>query len=125
MVGMAASRKFIIDCDTGVDDAVALLMACNYGKDIEILAVTCVNGNSTVDQAVHNTLLTLGIAKKKVGYAINYFIEIFWYIHIISVNKLVVCAVAVMFTRYQCIVDAVDPSQLMTPPQMESMLLMA
>lgn len=63
---MAAKRKLIIDCDTGVDDAVAMLLAFDDSSNTEILAITCVNGNCTVDQAVHNTCLTLGVVKKMV-----------------------------------------------------------
>lgn len=37
-------RSFIIDCDTGTDDAIAL-MAAVYSPEIEILAITSVNGN--------------------------------------------------------------------------------
>lgn len=38
------SRPFIIDCDTGTDDAIALMAALGC-KDIEVLAITSVNGN--------------------------------------------------------------------------------
>ena len=37
-------RSFIIDCDTGTDDAIAL-MAALYSPEIEVLAITSVNGN--------------------------------------------------------------------------------
>ena len=37
-------RPFIIDCDTGTDDAIAL-MAALYSPEIEVLAITSVNGN--------------------------------------------------------------------------------
>ena len=37
-------RKFIIDCDTGTDDAIAIIAALGI-KDIEILGITSVNGN--------------------------------------------------------------------------------
>lgn len=37
-------RPFIIDCDTGTDDAIAILAA--YGcENMDILAITSVNGN--------------------------------------------------------------------------------
>ena len=39
-----SKRPFIIDCDTGTDDAIAILAA--YGcPDMDILAITSVNGN--------------------------------------------------------------------------------
>lgn len=37
-------RPFIIDCDTGTDDAIAILAAL-YSPEIEVKAVTSVNGN--------------------------------------------------------------------------------
>lgn len=39
-----AKRTFIIDCDTGTDDAIALIAALN-SPEIEIAAITSVNGN--------------------------------------------------------------------------------
>lgn len=37
-------RPFIIDCDTGTDDAIAIIAAL-AGEEAEVLAVTSVNGN--------------------------------------------------------------------------------
>lgn len=37
-------RPFIIDCDTGTDDAIAIIAAL-YCEDIEVKAITSVNGN--------------------------------------------------------------------------------
>ncbi|WGD41826.1 nucleoside hydrolase [Streptomyces cathayae] len=48
----------IIDCDTGVDDALALLFAVRH-PGIDLRAVTCVAGNTDVDGVVHNTLTVL------------------------------------------------------------------
>lgn len=39
-----SKRAFIIDCDTGTDDAIAILAAL-YCQDIEVAAITSVNGN--------------------------------------------------------------------------------
>lgn len=54
-----ADKKYVIfDTDMGTDDAWALLMllkAEKYLKNIEILAVTCVFGNTSVDNAIKNT----------------------------------------------------------------------
>jgi purine nucleosidase len=55
-------RKFIIDTDTGSDDAVALIMAFK-SQDIEIEAITTVAGNITLDQATDNALMTMEITK--------------------------------------------------------------
>ncbi|MFI5684420.1 nucleoside hydrolase [Streptomyces sp. NPDC051636] len=48
----------IIDCDTGVDDALALLFAVRHPA-LDLRAVTCVAGNTDVDQVVRNTLTVL------------------------------------------------------------------
>ncbi|MFK4099405.1 nucleoside hydrolase [Streptomyces sp. NPDC019531] len=48
----------IIDCDTGVDDALALLFAVRH-PGIDLRAVTCVAGNTDVDGVVRNTLTVL------------------------------------------------------------------
>lgn len=45
--------KIILDCDPGHDDVVALMLA--YGHpDVELLAVTTVVGNQTLDKVTHN-----------------------------------------------------------------------
>ncbi|MGV9989538.1 nucleoside hydrolase [Streptomyces sp. NPDC003374] len=48
----------IIDCDTGVDDALALLFAVRH-PGLDLRAVGCVAGNTDVDQVVRNTLTVL------------------------------------------------------------------
>ena len=63
------TKKYvIIDTDCGVDDAVAIMLAA-YGHKkglIKILAITCVAGNTTVDNVVRNVTLTLKLADLKV-----------------------------------------------------------
>jgi purine nucleosidase len=51
----------ILDVDTGIDDALAILYAA-ASPDVEFLACTCVMGNVMVDQAVENTLTVLELA---------------------------------------------------------------
>ncbi|MEV0176783.1 nucleoside hydrolase [Streptomyces sp. NPDC050803] len=51
----------IIDCDTGVDDALALLFAVRHPA-LDVRAVTCVAGNTDVDGVVRNTLTVLECA---------------------------------------------------------------
>jgi purine nucleosidase len=51
----------ILDVDTGVDDALALLYAC-ASPEVELIGATCVMGNVTVAQAVRNTLHVLEVA---------------------------------------------------------------
>jgi len=48
-------RNIIIDCDTGMDDAQALLLALR-SPAFNVLGVTCVNGNVTLDKVMINTL---------------------------------------------------------------------
>ncbi|ENU1226012.1 nucleoside hydrolase [Providencia rettgeri] len=56
------SKKIILDCDPGHDDAIALLLA--YGNpDIELLAVTTVAGNQTLKKVTHNALAIAEMAK--------------------------------------------------------------
>jgi purine nucleosidase len=57
----AGATRLIIDVDTGIDDALALLYAC-ASADAEILAVTCVAGNVTAQQVARNTLRVLELA---------------------------------------------------------------
>jgi len=51
----------ILDVDTGVDDAFAVLFAALH-PEINLLGITCVDGNTNVDQVVANTLKVLDAA---------------------------------------------------------------
>ncbi|GAA5022344.1 nucleoside hydrolase [Terrabacter aeriphilus] len=51
----------VLDVDTGVDDACALLLAALH-PGLDLRAVTCVGGNAPVDDVVRNTLLVLETA---------------------------------------------------------------
>ncbi len=51
----------VLDVDTGVDDACALLLAARH-PTLDLRAVTCVVGNTGLDQVVANTLLVLDTA---------------------------------------------------------------
>ncbi|MEI2730672.1 MAG: nucleoside hydrolase [Dermatophilaceae bacterium] len=48
----------VLDVDTGVDDACALLLAARH-PDLKLRAVTCVAGNAPVEDVVRNTLTVL------------------------------------------------------------------
>ena len=50
----------ILDVDTGVDDALALLLAVR-SPDLDVRAVTCVAGNTDVDQVLRNTWTRPGL----------------------------------------------------------------
>jgi purine nucleosidase len=51
----------LIDCDTGIDDALALLYAC-ASPEAEIAGVGCVAGNAELPHIVRNTLAVLELA---------------------------------------------------------------
>jgi purine nucleosidase len=51
----------VIDCDTGIDDSLALLYAC-ASPEAEILAVTCCSGNVGAAQVARNSLAVLELA---------------------------------------------------------------
>ena len=50
--------KVIIDCDVGVDDAFAIMLA-SLMENVEILAITVVHGNSNIQNCYNNTKLVL------------------------------------------------------------------
>jgi purine nucleosidase len=54
-------RKIILDCDPGHDDAVALLLA-HGNPDIELVGVTTVMGNQTLDKVTRNALSVARVA---------------------------------------------------------------
>ncbi len=51
----------VLDVDTGIDDALALLLALR-SPELRLVGVTCVAGNVTLDQVVRNTLGVLEAA---------------------------------------------------------------
>ncbi|MCW2811112.1 MAG: Pyrimidine-specific ribonucleoside hydrolase [Friedmanniella sp.] len=53
--------RILLDVDTGTDDALALLYAVAH-PDLEVLGISCVAGNSGLDQVVLNTLKVLDAA---------------------------------------------------------------
>ena len=60
-----SQKKFIIDADTGSDDAVAILMALRDPR-VEVLGVTVVSGNVPLKQGIINTLSTAELCDVKV-----------------------------------------------------------
>ena len=48
-------KKIILDCDPGHDDAVAIMLAAAH-DNIDILGITCVAGNATLDNTRKNAL---------------------------------------------------------------------
>jgi purine nucleosidase len=47
-------KKVILDVDTGVDDALGILLAIRSGE-MDVLGITTANGNVSLDQATQNT----------------------------------------------------------------------
>ena len=52
---MNQKRRIIIDCDPGHDDAVAIILAARNPK-LELLGITTVNGNQTLEKVTRNAL---------------------------------------------------------------------
>jgi len=50
--------RFILDCDTGSDDAIAIFAATAH-RGLELVAVTTVNGNVALEHVTDNTLRAL------------------------------------------------------------------
>ncbi|MDH2926727.1 nucleoside hydrolase [Lonepinella koalarum] len=55
------AQKIILDCDPGHDDAIAILLA-HGNPNIELLAITTVVGNQTIDKVSRNALAVAEIA---------------------------------------------------------------
>jgi len=54
-------HTLIIDCDPGIDDAVALMLAC-ASPELELLGVTCVAGNRPLEITADNACRVLDLA---------------------------------------------------------------
>ncbi len=54
------STKIVIDCDPGHDDAIAILLAL-ASAEVELVGVTTVAGNQTLDKTTRNALVTLEV----------------------------------------------------------------
>ncbi len=54
------AKKVIIDCDVGVDDALALILAF-HSSELDVKAVTGVNGNVPLDQVFENIQKVLSL----------------------------------------------------------------
>ncbi|XP_072043287.1 nucleoside hydrolase-like [Amphiura filiformis] len=63
MADKTDKKLMIVDCDTGVDDAHAILMAVSH-PGTHLLAITCVQGNVGVDQVCCNVGRTLDACKQ-------------------------------------------------------------
>lgn len=57
-------KQLIIDTDPGVDDAIAIALACK--ADLDILGLTTVYGNAEIDDTTRNAATILTIMKKNI-----------------------------------------------------------
>jgi len=60
-----SKRKIIIDCDPGIDDALAIFMAL-ASDELEVLGITTVAGNVDVAQVSANALSLVSLCGKKI-----------------------------------------------------------
>jgi purine nucleosidase len=58
---MPARIPLLLDVDTGIDDALALLYAC-ASPEVELVAVTCIGGNVNARRVAENTRAVLELA---------------------------------------------------------------
>ncbi len=61
----AEPRKLIIDCDPGIDDAIAIVSALQY-PGFEILGITTTFGNAPIEQATKNALRVVELSGKNI-----------------------------------------------------------
>lgn len=62
-------RKIIMDCDPGIDDAIALAYAAAHPEAFDLLAVTTVAGNQTIEKVTRNALDLTALYKLNVPVA--------------------------------------------------------
>ncbi|XP_061841144.1 pyrimidine-specific ribonucleoside hydrolase RihA-like [Nerophis lumbriciformis] len=56
-------KRLILDVDTGVDDAQAIMMAL-AAPNVEILGITCTHGNTSLQNVLKNTLRVLKVCNR-------------------------------------------------------------
>ena len=61
-----SKSKILIDCDPGHDDAVAILFAARH---LDLVGITTVHGNNTVENTTRNALATCTVYGIKVPVA--------------------------------------------------------
>jgi pyrimidine-specific ribonucleoside hydrolase len=57
-------NRVVLDVDTGIDDALALLYAVAH-PELDLGAVTCVSGNVALQQVVRNSCSVLDLAQAR------------------------------------------------------------
>ena len=61
----AQPRKVIIDCDPGIDDAMAIVLAMQY-SGFDIVGITTMFGNAYVEQATRNALTVVELSGRTI-----------------------------------------------------------
>lgn len=59
-----ARKQVIIDTDCGIDDAQAIMMAL-AAPNIEVVGVTCVFGNASVENVCQNVVRVLSVCERQ------------------------------------------------------------
>ena len=57
------SKKLLVDVDCGVDDAQAIMLAL-AAPNVDLLGITCVHGNTPLDNVCKNVLRVLQACNK-------------------------------------------------------------
>ena len=61
---MPSVQRIILDCDPGVDDAIAILLAL-ASPEIELVGITCVTGNKDLPLTARNALRSCAIVSRQ------------------------------------------------------------
>jgi inosine-uridine nucleoside N-ribohydrolase len=64
-------RNIIIDCDPGIDDVIALLLAAANEDKLNILGITTVAGNQTIEKVTYNVLGLMSFLGKDIKTAMG------------------------------------------------------
>lgn len=56
-------KKLLVDVDCGVDDAQAIMMALAV-PDVQILGITCIQGNTSIENVCKNVLRILKVCDR-------------------------------------------------------------
>lgn len=63
---MSTSRPILIDCDPGIDDAIALLLAFSMPEALDMTGLTTVAGNVSLASTSRNAMRVRGDRKSVV-----------------------------------------------------------
>lgn len=62
-------RNIIIDCDPGIDDAIAIMLAIANDDKLNILGITTVTGNQSIEKVTGNALKLVSFLKRNIPVA--------------------------------------------------------